>query len=101
MLVRLRARALAGIDHEEEEVDPGRARDHRAHEALVARNVDHGEPAPVGELERRVAEVDRDPAPLLLGQPVGVLPRQRPHEPRLPVVDVTRGSDGQRHVRFA
>ena len=37
VLVRLRASALAGVDHEEEEVDTRRARDHRAHEALVAR----------------------------------------------------------------
>ena len=36
VLVRLRPRALAGVDDEEEEVDPGRSRDHRAHEALVA-----------------------------------------------------------------
>ena len=101
VLVRLRARALTRIDHEQEEVDPGRAGDHRAHEALVARNVDHGEPAAVGELERRVAEVDRDPAPLLLGQAVRVLPGQRSDEPRLAVVDVTRGADRQRHVRGA
>ena len=37
VLVRLRPRALAGVDHEQEEVDPGRARDHVADEALVAR----------------------------------------------------------------
>ena len=101
VLVRLRARALTRIDHEQEQIDPGRAGDHRAHEALVARNVDHGEPAPVGKLERRIAEIDRDPASPLLGQPVRVLPRQRSHEPRLAVVDVTRGADRQRHVRGA
>ena len=53
---------------------------------------------PSGELERRVAEVDRDPPPLLLRQPVRVLPGQRPDEPRLAVVDVPRGADRQRHV---
>ena len=62
MLVRLRPRALGGVDHEQEEVDPGRAGHHRAHEALVPRHVDEREPAAVGQLERRVAEVDRDPA---------------------------------------
>ena len=35
VLVRLRPRALARVDHEQEEVDAGRARDHVAHEALV------------------------------------------------------------------
>src|SRR5207248_841307 len=51
-----------------------------------------------GKLERRVAEVDRDPALALLGQPVGVLAGQRSHEPRLPVVDVAGGADRQRHL---
>ena len=100
MLVRLRPRALAGVDDEQEEVDAGRAGDHRAHEALVAGDVDEREPAAVGQVERRVAEVDRDAARLLLGQPVGVLARQRAHEPRLAVVDVPGGADGQRASRL-
>ena len=56
---------------------------------------------PSGELERRVAEVDRDAARLLLGQPVGVLAGERAHEPRLAVVDVAGGADRQRHARTA
>ncbi len=97
VLVRLRPGALARVDHEQEEVDPGRSGDHRADEPLVARHVDQREPPPVGQLERRVAEVDRDPALALLRQPVGVLAGQRPHEPGLAVVDVARRADGQRH----
>ena len=90
MLVRLRPRALVRVDHEQEEVDAGRAGDHRAHEALVPRHVDDGELRPVRQLERRVAEVDRDAALALLRQPVGVLARQRLDERRLAVVDVAR-----------
>ena len=101
VLVRLRPRPLARVDHEQEEVDAGRARDHVADEALVARHVDQREPAPVGEVERRVAEVDRDPPLLLLGQPVGVLSGQRPHEPRLAVVDVPGGAYRERHASTA
>ena len=97
VLERLRPRALGGVDHEQEEVDPGRARDHRPDEPLVARHVDHGEPSAVRQFERGVTEVDRDPARLLLRQPVGVLAGQRPDEPRLAVVDVARGADGERH----
>ena len=41
VLVRLRPRALPRVDHEQEEVDPGRAGDHRPDESLVARDVDH------------------------------------------------------------
>src|SRR4029450_9726608 len=70
VLERLRARPLARVDDEEEQVDPARTRDHRAHEALVARDVDHREPPPVGQLERRVSEVDRDAAPALLWQAI-------------------------------
>ena len=62
VLVRLRARPLAGVDHEQEEVDARGAGDHRADEALVAGDVDDREAPPVRELERRVAEVDRDTA---------------------------------------
>ena len=93
MLVRLRPRALARVDHEQEEVDPGRAGDHRADEPLVPGHVDHRQPPPVGQLERRVAEVDRDPAPLLLRKAVRVLAGERPDEPRLAVVDVPGGAD--------
>ena len=99
MLVRLRARALPRVDDQEEEVDPGGACDHRAYEALVSGNVDDGEAASAGQLERRVAEVDGDPAPLLFGQAIRVLPGERPHEPRLPVVDVACRADRQRHQR--
>ena len=64
--------------HEQEQVDPGRAGHHRAHEPLVARA--RRRPTarrPDGELERRVAELDRDAARLLLRQPVGVDAGQR------------------------
>ena len=98
MLVRLRARALGGVDDEQEEVDPGRAGDHVAHEALVAGHVDQREPPAVRKVERGVAEVDRDAAVTLLRQPVRVLAGQRPDEPRLAVVDVAGGADRQRHA---
>jgi hypothetical protein len=48
VLVRLRPGALGRVDHEQEEVDPGRARDHVADEALVSRDVDHRQPLTVG-----------------------------------------------------
>ena len=99
VLVRLRPRALARVDHEQEEVDPGRTGDHRPHEPLVPGDVDEREPLPARQLQLRVAELDRDPARLLLGQPVGVLAGQRADEPGLAVVDVTCGPDGQRHQR--
>ena len=62
VLVRLGPRALAGVDHEQEEVDAARAGDHRPDEPLVPGDVDERERAPVGQVERRVAEIDRDSA---------------------------------------
>jgi len=58
VLVRLRPCALTGIDDEQEEIDPGRSRDHRADEALVSWDVHEREPAPVGQVERRVTQID-------------------------------------------
>ena len=97
VLVRLGPSALAGVEYEQEEVDSGCSCHHRADEALVSGDVHEREQAAVRELERRVTQVDRDAAALLLGQPVGVLSGQRPHEPCLAVVDVARGADGQGH----
>ena len=54
--------------HEQVEVDARGAGDHRADEALVAGHVDHRERSAARQLERRVAELDRDAAPLLLGR---------------------------------
>ncbi len=97
MLVGLRAGALGRVDDEEEEVDARRPGDHRAHEPLVPGDVDERQRAPVRKLERRVPEVDRDPAGPLLGKPVGVLAGERADERRLAVIDVTRRADRQRH----
>jgi hypothetical protein len=88
VLARLRHHALVGGDHEQHEVDAGRAGHHRAHEALVARHVDEAEAQPAAEVERREAELDRDAARLLLGEAIGVDAGQRAHERRLAVVDV-------------
>ena len=100
MLVRLWSRALACVDDEQEEVDARCAGDHRADEALVSRNVHEREPAAVRQVERRVAQVDRNPARLFFRQPVGVLAGQRADEPRLAVVDVSRCPDRQRHLAW-
>ena len=67
VLERLRSRALGRVDDEQEQVDPRRAGDHVPDEPLVTGNVDDRQPPPVRQLEWGVAEIDRDPALLLLG----------------------------------
>ena len=94
-----RARRVCGITpssaaiDEQEEVDAGGAGDHGAHEALVAGHVDDAEPAAAGQLQLRVAELDRDAALPLLAQAVGVLAGEERDERRLAVVDVPGGAE--------
>ena len=96
MLVRLRPRALAAsITSRKRSIPVAPATIVRTKRSWPGTSIDR-EPRPVGELERRVAERDRDPALLLLGQPVGVLAGERLDEPGLAVVDVAGGADGQR-----
>ena len=96
MLARLGHDAVVGGDDHQVEVDAGRAGDHRAHEALVAGRVDDREAAPARQAQRRVAELDRDPARLLRGQAVGVPAGQRGDERGLAVVDVAGRAERER-----
>ena len=98
VLHRLRHDAVVGGDDQQEEVDAGRPGHHGAHEALVARHVDHAQPGARRQLQLRVAELDGDAALLLLAQPVGVLAGEPRDERRLAVVDVTGGAEGQRRT---
>src|SRR4029450_12376630 len=66
MLMGLRPRSFASLDHEQKQVDPARSGDHVAHEALMAGNVDQRQPSTVLELERGVTKIDREAAPSLL-----------------------------------
>ena len=92
MLERLRPRTVIDGDDEQAGVDLSDADEHVADEPIVAGHVDEVERVP----RRRdvgVPDVDRQAAPLLLGQAVGVDAGQRAQEGRLAVVDVTRGPD--------
>src|SRR5690606_20354795 len=70
--------------------DPG---EHVAQEAMVARHVDEADGPPRGQRGVGEAEIDRQTAPLLLGEAVRVGPRQRLDQRRLAVVDVAGGRD--------
>ena len=85
--------ALVRRDDEHHEVDAARARRHRADEPLVAGDVHDARHGAVGQRQVREAELDRDPAPLLLAEPVGVDPGERADERGLAVIDVPGGAD--------
>ena len=93
VLARLRHHAFVGGDDDKREIDARRAGDHRAHECFVTRNVDDADRADAVERERREAELDRDAAPLLFGQPIGVDAGERANERRLAVIDVPGGAE--------
>ena len=97
VLDRLRHHPVVGGHDEQEQVHAGRAGDHRAHEALVARDVDERQ-QPAADVELGEAEVDRHAARLLLRQPVGVASGERADERGLAVVDVPGGADRERRV---
>ena len=71
---------------------PADAGQHVLDEALVPRHVDEADLVVVGEPAGE-AEVDGDPAPLLLGEAIGVDARQRFDERGLPVIDVAGRAD--------
>ena len=93
VLARLRHDAFVGGHHDEREIDARGAGDHRPNERLVARDVDDADRPDAVERERREPELDRDAAPLLLGQPIGVHAGEREHERRLAVIDVAGGAE--------
>ena len=93
VLAGLRHHAFVGCDHEQHEVDAAHARQHVLDEALVPRHVHDAGVHAAGGQERGEAEIDRDAAPLLLGEAVGVNARQPSHERGLAVIDVAGGAD--------
>ena len=77
-----------------------RARKHVAHEAFVPGNVDEGGHAVLAEVEVGEPQVDRDPALLLLLEPVRVGAGEGADERALAVVDVPgRAHDERAHAQ--
>ena len=96
MLLGLPAPALVRGDDEQDQTDRSHAGQHVRDEPLVSRDVDEPDLPPGGELAPRVAEVDREPAPLLFLPAVGIHPGQTDDQRGLAVVDMAgRGHDAE------
>src|SRR5919204_625050 len=80
--------ALIRRDHQQEQVHARGAGGHRADEALVTRDVDYPQRTAPRQDELRESELDRQPPPALLGEPVRVHPGERLDQGRLAMVDV-------------
>ena len=95
VLERLRVRPVVRGDDEQRRVDLARPDEHVADQPVVARHVDEVDHPPVVERQVRIPDVDRHPAPPLLGQPVRVDAGERAQERRLAVVDVPGRADDE------
>ena len=80
-------------DHEDAGVHRTDSGEHVLHEPFVTGHVDEPDLDARRQGREREAEIDREPAHLLFGEAVGVGAREREHERRLAVVDVTGSSD--------
>jgi hypothetical protein len=89
MFARLRLDAFVRCYDEHHQVDSAYACEHIADEPLVAGHV-HEADLHASEVHERESQIDRDPATLLLFEPVRMRPGQRLHQRRFAVVDVPR-----------
>ena len=93
--------ALFRRDHQQQQVDAGRARHHGAHQTLVARHVHHPELCSVGQGEGGEAQLQGDAPALLLRQPVRVHAGEGEAQGGLAVIDVAGGAQDQRRATVA
>ncbi len=93
VLLGLRLPALAGGDDEQAGIDGSDAGQHVRQEPHMTRHVDEADRGTARQHRVGEAEVDRQPTPSLLLEPVRVDPGQRQHQRRLAVIDVTCGGD--------
>ncbi len=93
MLLRLGHPTFVGRHDEQRTTHPADAREHVADEALVPGNVHEPDLDARRQHRPPVAEVDGQPTPLLLCEPVGITAGERLHERGLPVVHVTGRGD--------
>ena len=97
MFASLRLDAFIGGYDQQHQVDAAHARQHVAHEALVAGDVDeaYANAAAVGGGEFEVSEtdIDRNAAPLFFFQAVGINAGQRFDERGFSVIDMPGGAD--------
>ncbi len=88
MLARLWHHRIIRRDDEHRQIEPRGASQHVANKFLMPRHVDQGE-LEVAQLERGESKIDRDAAFLLGREAIGVDARQRIHEGRLTMVNMT------------
>ena len=90
VLAGLRLDGFVGGDDQQHQVHASHACQHVLHEPLVAGDVNEPNAQPAAKIEVGEPQVYGDAAPLFLFQAVGIHPRQRLDQRRLPMVNVPR-----------
>ena len=97
VLACLRLDGLIGGNHQQHQIDAPHAREHVPHEALVARDIDKTKTQHLavrpGQFQMCEADVDGDPAALLLFETIGIDASESLHQRSLAVIDVSRSAD--------
>ena len=93
MLARLGHHRLVRRHHQHGEIYPADPRQHIVDEALMPRHVNYAHLVAARQFKPGEAQVNRQPALLLLGKPVGVNSGERLDEGGFSVVNMARGSD--------
>ena len=89
MFEGFRARPVICGDDQQYPIDRQHAGQHVGQKAFMAGNIDKAELGAAGQGGIGEAQIDGEPAPLLLRQAVGIDPRQRTDQRCLAVIDVT------------
>ena len=87
MFARLRHHAFVSRDHQRDQIDAVRSRQHVLHKPFMTRHIDKAD-AHLAEIEIGKAYVDCNAAPLLFRQPISIDSGKRAHQCSLPVIDV-------------
>ena len=93
----LRHHAFVGRDDEENEIDARSAGHHGTHETLVAGHIYDAHAFAAGQIGIGEAQFYGDAAALLFAEAVAVDAGERSHQRSLAVVDVTGGTQDDRH----
>ena len=96
MFERLRPGTVIGGDDQQYPVDRQHAGQHVRQKPLVTGDIDKPQLGAVRQFRIGKAEIDRHPAPLFLGQAVGIDAGQRAHQRRLAVIDMAGGREDHR-----
>ena len=95
MFARLWFHGFIGCNHQENRFDARRTGKHVADKAFVAGHIDKTQALAARQHQRREAKINRNAAPLLFGQTIGILTSEGADKRSFPVIDVPGCADNE------